>query len=53
MIAAILLALGVLLIVVGVWFVYWPAALIVAGAAAVTAALLYDFDTIGRPRKGR
>lgn len=51
MIALILLALGLALVVAGVAFIYWPAALVVAGAGCAFAALYVDFDTIGRGRK--
>jgi hypothetical protein len=42
--AALLAAVGLVLIVAGVAFVFWPAALIVAGAALLGFGLLYDDD---------
>ena len=48
MAALLLFALGAVLVIAGLAVVYWPAALIAAGVALCAAALLIDFDTIGR-----
>lgn len=46
MIALILLALGLALVVAGVACIFWPAALVVAGAGIAWAALVIDFDNL-------
>ena len=50
MLATVILAvLGIALVVAGVAFIYWPAALVVAGVALTATALLIDTPT-GRGR---
>ena len=51
MAAIVVLAVGLVLLVLGVGLLSIPAALIVAGAALGCIALLVDFDTFGRGRK--
>lgn len=41
--ALFIVLLGEAVALTGVWFVYWPAALIAAGAQLVLAGALYDF----------
>lgn len=50
MIALIALPVGVVLVVAGVAVVFWPAALVVAGAALILLALFVDPDAVGRSR---
>ena len=36
-------AIGAVLIVMGIAFIYWPLALIVLGATLIAAAVVYDY----------
>lgn len=49
--ALMLLLFGVALVVAGVALVFWPAALMVGGVAAICIALYVDFDVFGRGTK--
>ena len=46
MLPLLLLVLAAVLVVAGVAFIFWPAALVVAGLAVSAAALFVDFDKI-------
>lgn len=50
MVAFIALVIGIALVVAGVAFVYWPAALVTAGAAVVALSLFVDPATLRRSR---